>query len=90
MPHSIRNVPALVMIVWPLLPGHLTEDVATGPVEVAVAAILLEEDAIAAREEVAAREAALKDEALDETATAADLAPHTPVLKLGVPREFFR
>jgi hypothetical protein len=37
MPHSTTNVPAWVLIVWPLLPGQTTEDVAAGPVEVAVA-----------------------------------------------------
>lgn len=36
MSHSTTKVPACVLIVWPSLPGHTTDDVATGAVEVAV------------------------------------------------------
>lgn len=46
MPHSTTKVPALVFIICPLLPGHTTDDVATGLIG-AVALPVLTADEIA-------------------------------------------
>lgn len=100
IPHSTTNVPALVLIVWPLLPGHTTDDVATGPVEVAVAPAPGVEDADDARVEVPAEDAPAEVDAAPEAvedvpeavelAVETSLAPQTPLLVLGAPRPFFR
>lgn len=89
-PHSTMKVPALVSMVWPSLPGHATEEVATGPVEVVVAPALAVEDAVVAEPDDAATEedaAAVEVEAPDPELR---LPPQTPLLVLGAPRPLFR
>ena len=88
-----------------MLAGQTTADVATGPVEVATAVEVEDEDAaveaapdVPARvdepaEEVAAEAAedpAEEVEAVDDTAGPASLAPQIPLLVLPVPWAFFR
>lgn len=70
-----------MLIVWPSLPGHTTDDVATGPVDVAIAAELVFEAAL----ETAAEEAAEELETTDDGAEPPSLAPQIPLFVLGVP-----
>jgi hypothetical protein len=82
MPHSTTNIPFWVLIVWPSLPGHTTEDVAAGPVDVAVAPEPVVE---AVPEEAAPEEAAEELEATDDAAEPPSLAPQIPLFVFGVP-----
>ena len=82
MPHSTTNAPFELLIVWPSLPGHTTEDVAAGPVDVVVAPEPVVE---AAPDETAPVEAAEEPEATDDAAEPPSLAPQIPLFVLGVP-----
>jgi hypothetical protein len=86
MPHSTTNIPFWVLIVWPSLPGHTTEDVAAMPVDVAVAP----EPVVEAAPEEAAEEAAEEPEATDDAAGPPILAPQIPLFVLGVPWALFK
>lgn len=91
VPHSTTKAPFKVLIVWPSLPGHTTEAVAAGPVDVAVAPEPVVEAAPdeAAPDEAAPDEAAEETtegpEAIDERDDPPSLAPQIPLFVFGVP-----